>query len=264
VKDLLAATGGPTTWGAKPYASQVFDEDAAVVQKLAKSGAILIGSYRWCSWRAAAVSLRGGIDDGAGTESVGPYAVERRIVERAGGGDGGRIGDVFIGIGNVGSILTPSAFCGVTGLRPTYGLVSRRGAMALSWTLDKVGPMCRSAEDCGLVLEAIAGNDNADPGSSGRGYRYAPQYAKKPSDLKVGYAPVDFAEWASEATRPAFQQALDAVKGMGVQLKEVELPDFPYGALVNNILAGEAASIFEDLIKSAGSTNWPTSGRSRG
>src|SRR5437764_8314193 len=88
-----------------------------------------------------------------------------------------------------GSILTPSAFCGVTGLRPTYGLVSRRGAMALSWTLDKIGPLCRSAEDCGLVLHQIAGPDPEDPGSAHRGFTYAPRFDRKPSDFTIGYNP---------------------------------------------------------------------------
>jgi aspartyl-tRNA(Asn)/glutamyl-tRNA(Gln) amidotransferase subunit A len=82
-----------------------------------------------------------------------------------------------------GSILTPSSFCGITGLRPTYGLVSRHGAMALSWTMDKIGPMCRSAEDCGLVLQAISGGDSNDPGSAGKSFYYTPQYARKLSDL---------------------------------------------------------------------------------
>jgi aspartyl-tRNA(Asn)/glutamyl-tRNA(Gln) amidotransferase subunit A len=149
-----------------------------------------------------------------------------------------------------GSILTPSAFCGVTGLRPTYGLVSRRGAMALSWTLDKIGPMCRTAEDCALVLQAIAGGDGQDPGSAGKGFNFAPQYARKPADLRVGYAPVDFSEWADPSARAAFQNALGVLKSMGVQMKEVEIPDFPYTELTGTIINGEAGSIFEDLIRS--------------
>src|SRR5450631_4434708 len=101
-----------------------------------------------------------------------------------------------IGSETSGSILTPSAFCGLTGLRPTYGLVSRHGAMALSWTLDKLGPMCRSAVDCALVLQAIAGGDGNDPGSAGKSFYYLPQFAKPMKELRVGYAPVDFNEWA--------------------------------------------------------------------
>jgi aspartyl-tRNA(Asn)/glutamyl-tRNA(Gln) amidotransferase subunit A len=149
-----------------------------------------------------------------------------------------------------GSILTPCAFCGVTGLRPTYGLVSRRGAMALSWTLDKIGPLCRSAEDCGFVLHAISGSDVEDPGSAGRAFTYAPQFAPKPADITVGYAPVDFEGWAEPDARPALRAALIAVKSLGFRMKEIELPDFPYGSLTQVIIAGEMASIFEDLIRS--------------
>ena len=106
-----------------------------------------------------------------------------------------------IGSETSGSILTPAAFCGVTGLRPTYGLVSRHGAMALSWTMDKLGPMCRSAEDCGLVLQAIAGGDADDPGSARKSFYYTPQYYRPAKDLRIGYAPVDFAEWARPSAR---------------------------------------------------------------
>ena len=149
-----------------------------------------------------------------------------------------------------GSILTPSAFCGVTGLRPTYGLVSRHGAMALSWTLDKIGPLCRSAEDCGLVLQAIAGGDTTIPARLGKAFYYSPQFTRKPSELTVGYAPVDFEEYAEPSARAAFKTALDVIKAMGVQMKEVEIPDFPYGATLATILNGEMGSIFEPLVKS--------------
>ncbi len=96
----------------------------------------------------------------------------------------------------------------MTGLRPTYGLVSRYGAMALAWTLDKIGPMCRSAEDCGLVLQAIAGGDSKDPGSARKSFYYTPEYHRDFKTLRIGYAPVDFSEWADPAARPAFEQAL--------------------------------------------------------
>ena len=135
-----------------------------------------------------------------------------------------------------GSILTPAAFCGVTGLRPTYGLVSRHGAMALSWTMDKIGPLCRSAEDCALVLEVIAGGDAADPGSAHKSFYYTPQYYRKPKDLRIGYAPVDFAEWAQPSARPAFEQALAVIRETGAQLIETKLPDLPYRELTSTII----------------------------
>ena len=250
VKDLFAVKGHPTTWGARPYAGQVFDEDARVVQKLDKSGAILIG-------KLAMIALAGGGYKTAGASLTGPCLNPWDRTRWAGGSSSGSgaaasAGMITFALGTEtnGSIVTPSAYCGVTGLRPTYGLVSRSGVMAASWTMDKVGPICRSAEDCGLVLQAIAGGDIRDPGSAGKGFSYAPQFARKPQELTVGYSPADFAEWVDPAARPAFQTALDAVKSLGVKLKEIELPDFPYGAVADTISRGDRVSIFEDLIRS--------------
>src|SRR5258705_12943780 len=122
-----------------------------------------------------------------------------------------------IGPETSGSIVTPASFCGVTALRPTYGLVSRYGAMALSWTLDKLGPFARSAEDCGLILQVIAGKDGKDPGSAGKSFYYTPQYARPMKDIRVGYAPVDFAERADAPARAAFTAPLAVMKDTGVQ-----------------------------------------------
>jgi len=155
-----------------------------------------------------------------------------------------------IGSETSGSILTPAAYCGVTALRPTYGLVSRYGAMALSWTLDKLGPFARTAEDCGLILHAIAGRDSKDPGSAGKSFYYVPQYARPVKGLRVGYAPVDFSARAEPAARPAFDAALAVLRQAGAQLVETRLPDFPYGETLSTILAAEQGSIFEPLIAS--------------
>src|SRR5665213_2467863 len=163
-KDLLAVKQQPTTWGAKPYAAQVFDYDARVIEKLDKMGAILIA-------KLSMVELAGGGDYNTAAASLtGPGLNPWDRTRWSGGSSSGpgsavAAGLVTFAIGSEtsGSILTPSAFCGITGLRPTYGLVSRHGAMALSWTMDKLGPMCRSAADCGLVLSAIAGSDSLDP-----------------------------------------------------------------------------------------------------
>jgi aspartyl-tRNA(Asn)/glutamyl-tRNA(Gln) amidotransferase subunit A len=155
-----------------------------------------------------------------------------------------------IGSETSGSIVTPAAFCGVTALRPTYGLVSRHGAMALSWTLDKLGPFARTAEDCGLILQVIAGKDSRDPGSAGKSFYYMPHYARPIKDLRVGYAPVDYSEWAEPAARPAFDAALGVLKAAGAQMVETKFPQFPYGAALSTILAAEQASIFEPLIAS--------------
>src|SRR5215471_8667904 len=252
VKDLLAVKGVPTTWGARPFAGQVFQEDAQVVQRLSRTGAILIG-------KLSMVELAGGGGYGSASASLfGPGLNPWDSSRWSGGSSSGSAAATAAGMAvftlgseTSGSILTPAAYCGVTGLRPTYGLVSRRGAMALSWTLDKIGPLCRSAEDCALVLHGIAGADAEDPGSAGRGFSYSPQFTIKPADYTIGYAPVDFEGWADPEARPAFREALGVIKSLGFKLKEIELPDFPYGALVQNILAGEAGSIFEDLIRSS-------------
>jgi aspartyl-tRNA(Asn)/glutamyl-tRNA(Gln) amidotransferase subunit A len=122
--------------------------------------------------------------------------------------------------------------------------------MALSWTLDKLGPFARSAEDCGLILQVIAGNDSKDPGSAGKSFYYTPQYARPLKDLKVGYAPVDFSERSEESARPAFAAALAVLKDAGVQLVEIKLPEFPYGPVISAIIGAEESSIFEPLISS--------------
>ncbi|MGA3190431.1 MAG: amidase [Bryobacteraceae bacterium] len=250
-KDLLAVKGKVTAWGAKPYATQVFDEDADVIERLDKAGAILIG-------KLSMIELAGGGGYRFPSASVtGPCLNPWDRTRWSGGSSSGpgaatAAGLVAFSIGSEtsGSILSPSAYCGLTGLRPTYGLVSRRGAMALSWTLDKIGPMCRSAEDCALVLSVIAGVDYEDPGSAGKSFHYAPQYARQPDEITIGYAPIDFDEFADPTTRAAFQEALKLVKSLGMNTKEVEIPDFPYSALVNTIIGAEAGSIFEDLIRS--------------
>lgn len=251
VKDLLSVSGQPTTWGAPPFAAQVFDYDATVIRKLDRAGSLLMGKLAMIElaggpgYRYASASLTGpGLNPwdrsrwSGGSSSGSAIAVAAGLLPFA------------IGSETSGSILTPAAFCGITGLRPTYGLVSRYGAMPLSWTLDKVGPLCRSAEDCGLVLEVIAGGDRRDPGSAGKSFYYAPQYARKPSELRIGFAPTDFAEWVEESARPAFQQALEVVRSLGARMVETRLPDFPYGAMTGTIISADAASVFEPLITS--------------
>ena len=151
-----------------------------------------------------------------------------------------------IGSETSGSILTPAAFCGVTGLRPTYGMVSRHGAMPLAWTMDKLGPMCRTAEDCGLVLQTMAGGDKLDPGSAGKSFYYTPQYARAMKDLRIGYLASEFPGDA------VFTTAMAVVKAFGATMVEVKLPDFPYGALTNTIVTCEGSSVFEPLVKSGG------------
>jgi aspartyl-tRNA(Asn)/glutamyl-tRNA(Gln) amidotransferase subunit A len=129
-------------------------------------------------------------------------------------------------------------------------LVSRKGAMALSWTLDKIGPICRSAEDCGLVLEAIAGADPDDPSSAHRNFYYTPQFARDLKDVRVGFAPIDFSEGADPAARAEYAKALDTIQSLGVQVAEATMPEFPYGPVIGTIISCEGSAIFEPLIKS--------------
>jgi aspartyl-tRNA(Asn)/glutamyl-tRNA(Gln) amidotransferase subunit A len=121
--------------------------------------------------------------------------------------------------------------------------------MPLSWTLDKIGPMCRSAEDCGLVLQVISGGDSKDPGSAGKSFYYTPQFARKVSELRVGFAPDDMA-WAESGAQPAFAAAMETIKAMGVKLVEVKLPDLPWGPVISTIVSCEGSSVFEPLVAS--------------
>jgi aspartyl-tRNA(Asn)/glutamyl-tRNA(Gln) amidotransferase subunit A len=250
-KDLLAYAKHPTTWGAKPYAGQIFDYSATVLKKLEKVGGLLTAKLAMVelaggpSYRYASASLTGpGLNPWDPTRWSGGSSSGSGIAVAAG------LVTYALGSETSGSILTPAAFCGITGLRPTYGLVSRHGAMALSWTLDKIGPLCRSAEDCGLVLHEISGADPDDPGSAGKSFYYAPAFARDLKEVRVGFAPVDFSEWADPAARPAFAKALESIRALGVQMVETKLPEFPYGPAIGTIISSEAAAIFEPIIQS--------------
>ncbi|MGP0074181.1 MAG: amidase [Bryobacteraceae bacterium] len=250
-KDLLSYAKHPTTWGAKPYEEQVFDYTATALQRIQKHGGLLAGKLAMVelaggpSYRYASASLTGpGLNPWDTTRWSGGSSSGSAIAVAAG------LVTYALGSETSGSILTPSAFCGVTGLRPTYGLVSRHGAMALSWTLDKIGPICRSAEDCGIVLESIAGADYDDPESAKKSFHYTPQFARDLKDVRVGYAPVDFAEGADPAARGDYAKALETIRSLGVEVTEAKMPEFPYGAVISTIISAEGSAVFEPLIKS--------------
>lgn len=250
-KDLLSVAGKPTGWGARPYARQIFDYTATVLRKLARAGAVLIG-------KLAMIELAGGGGYRWASASMhGPCLNPWDMSRWAGGSSSGSGAAVAAGLvpfalgsETWGSIVTPAAYCGVTGLRPTYGLVSRHGAMALSWTMDKIGPLARSAEDCGFILQVISGGDAQDPGSAGRSFYYAPQYARPLKELRVGFAPVDFEQWAEPEARPDFLKALETLRELGLQLRETHLPDYPYSAVAGLIIDAEGSAAFEELISS--------------
>ena len=250
-KDLLAVADYPTTWGAAPFSDQKFNEDASVISKLDNCGAILIA-------KLSMIELAGGGGYSSASASLqGPCKNPWNPSYWAGGSSSGSAATVAAGLvpfalgsETSGSIMTPASFCGVSGLRPTYGLVSRHGAMALSWTLDKIGVLARTADDCGLVLHEIGCGDPDDPSSAQKRFRYAPKYYRNVQDLRIGYAEIDWAEWPDEALRPAYATALAAVKSIGLRMVETKLPDFPYGVVVGTIIDAEAASIFEAFIHS--------------
>ena len=249
VKDLLATQGVPTTWGAEPYRKQVFDHDATVVTKLREAGAVL------CA-KLAMVELAGGMGYNHPDASfTGPGLTPWNTKFWSGGSSSGpgaavSAGLVPFAIGSEtsGSILTPSAYSGVTGLRPTYGLVSRHGAMALSWTLDKLGPMGRSADDCALVLAAIAGPDPDDPTTSGRLFPWS-QAQKPVRKLRVA-VPKGCVEKVQPAVRENFEAALKQLADSITVTREVEWPDLPWGPAVGAIVTAEGASAFLELLES--------------
>jgi aspartyl-tRNA(Asn)/glutamyl-tRNA(Gln) amidotransferase subunit A len=258
-KDLLATREAPTTWGAAPYQDQRFDYDATVIIKLRDAGAIL------CA-KLAMVELAGGMGyNQADASLTGACRTPWNTDYWSGGSSSGpgaavAAGLVAFAIGSEtsGSIITPAAFCGVTGLRPTYGMVSRHGAMALCWTLDKLGPMCRTAADAGIVLSSIAGRDPLDASSLERPRFRDPLNAAAPSvndPHKILRLAVmkDSYEKAQKEVRENFLASLEALKRADrrVQVEmDVKLPDFPYGAAVGTIVDAEGAAAFHELIES--------------
>src|SRR5579875_2852929 len=250
VKDLIAVAGAPTTWGAGPLREQRLAEDATVVKRLDAAGAVLVA-------KLAMVELAGGMGyeqpnasfTGPGLSPWNPDAWSGGSSSGSGSAVGARAVPFAIGSETFGSIVTPSACCGVSGLRPTYGRVSRHGAMALCWTLDKLGPMCRTADDCGLVLDAIAGPDPADPSSATRPYRYAPDDERRDGFRLAVLRGAD--ENAQPEVAANYRAALDALRAVAT-IDEVDLPDFPYGAVINVVLRGEAASAFDGFIDGGG------------
>jgi aspartyl-tRNA(Asn)/glutamyl-tRNA(Gln) amidotransferase subunit A len=249
VKDLLATKDYPTTWGAEPYRQQHFDIDATVIERLGAAGAVLVG-------KLAMVELAGGMGyNQANAAFTGPGKTPWNPAYWSGGSSSGpgaavAAGLVPFAIGSEtsGSILTPAAYCGVTGLRPTYGLVSRHGAMALAWTMDKLGPLGRSAEDCGIVLQVIAGKDPKDPSSVG-------PHPLTPSPSRRGGTKwkIGIPKGADKDIQPEvaanFRQGLKALEDRVEVVEDVELPDLPYGAVAGVIIGAEGASAFDDLLK---------------
>lgn len=248
VKDLIATQDYPTSWGVAPYRDQIFAEDAHVVTKLQAAGGIMVA-------KLATIELAGGMGYEQPCASfTGPCKTPWNVDAWSGGsssGSGAAVasGSVGYAIGSdsLGSILSPSNNCGTSGLRPTYGRVSRRGAMALSWTMDKLGPMCRSAEDCGLVLDTIAGRDARDRSSLEHAYSY-PAHAPTTDHFRFGVVEAELKD-VQPAVRSNFDQSLRELENVGT-IESVTLPELPYREVAETIVLAETASAFEDLLTS--------------
>jgi len=242
-KDLFDTRGILTTWGAQPYQHRVPDTDATVIERLRAAGAVLVAKL------SMGALAQGGLWFGGMTKTPWNYD-QSSSGSSAGSASATAAGLVGFSLGTetLGSIVSPSVRCGVAGVRPTFGRVSRAGAMALSWTMDKVGPICRSVADCAEVLRIIAGPDDRDltviP---------APLHwdARRPlRSMKVGYIARDF-ETLDDKTKPIYDAALDALRKAGARLEPLTLPDYPLRA-INIVLDAEAAAAFDDLTRGGG------------
>ena len=238
-KDLLAVQGTTTTWGSEPYKNQTIDETATVIKKLDDAGAVMIakltlGELAWGDvWFGGMTRNPWNLDEGSSGSSAGSASATSA-------------GCVAFAIGTEtwGSIVSPSTRCGVTGLRPTFGRVSRAGAMALSWSMDKIGPICRTVEDCGIVLDVIKGPDGLDPAVIDAPFTYSARM--KLADLKIGYVKALFDEdYPNKANDAA---TLEKLRSLGATLIPIELPTVPSAPLAT-ILTAEAAAAFDELTR---------------
>jgi len=237
-KDLLSTVNYPTTWGATPYKNQIINENATVIQKLNEAGAVLIaktsmGALAWGDvWFGGTTKNPWDISTGSSGSSAGSASsVSAGLMPFA------------IGTETLGSIVSPSTVCGTTGLRPTFGRVSRHGAMALSWTMDKIGPIARTAEDCALVFYHIYGSDGKDLSVQDYPFNYKADLDIK--KLRIGYLKSNF-----ERNYPFKQQdsiVLELLKKEGINLIPIELPELPY---LSPILSAESAAAFDELTRS--------------
>jgi len=236
-KDLLSVEDYRTTWGATPYKDQMIDDNAAVVKRLEEAGAVLVakltlGALAWGDvWFGGKTKNPWNLEEGSSGSS-------------AGSGSATAAGLVAFAIGTEtwGSIVSPSTRCGVTGLRPTFGRVSRAGAMALSWSMDKIGPMCRTVEDCAMVFNTIYGPDGQDQSVVDLPFNYWREVDF--SNLRFGYFKSAFDE--DYPTKENDEKVLDVLRGLGADLVPFDLPDFPVENL-SFILSAEAAAAFDEL-----------------
>jgi len=243
-KDLFATKGIRTTWGAEPFRDQVIDYDSTVVERLREAGAVLVAKLSMGAlaqggrWFAGVTRNPWQVDEdkiGSSGSSAGPASATAA----------GLVG-FSIGTETLGSIISPSSRCGVVGLRPTYGRVSRYGAMGLSWTMDKIGPICRGVEDCAAALNGMYGPDGRDLTVGDVPFSWEPR--KAISAMRIGYLKTEFDQQQDVERKTIYQQALDALKAAGANLQPIELPKFSVAAL-RIILVAEAATAFDDITR---------------
>lgn len=264
-KDLFATKGYKTTWGAEPFREQMIDYDATLVERLRDAGAVLVAKLSMGAlaqggrWFAGMTRNPWQVDEdriGSSGSSAGPGSATAA----------GLVG-FSIGTETLGSIISPSSRCGIVGLRPTYGRVSRYGAMGLSWTMDKIGPMCRGVEDCAAVLDSIYGRDNKDLTVGNIPFNWDP--ATPLSSLKIGYLKSEFDAQTDAERKGIYQNALDVLRSEGANLQPIEMPKLPAAAL-RIILVAEAATAFDDITRSGAinqlsgqeASDWPNTFRS--
>ena len=240
-KDLLAVKGIPTTWGAAPYTNQVFETDATVIRRLEQAGAVLIAKTSMGelamgeNWFGGSTRNPWNLKEGSSGSSAGSCA-----------GVSAGLFPIAIGTETLGSSVSPCDRCGVTGLRPSYGRVSRTGAMALSWSMDKIGPICRTVEDCAIVLNAIYGPDGLDQTLYDAPFKYDPKI--KWQQLRIGCLQSDFDKEAGDRKTNS-AAAREKLRHLGANLIPVQLPDYPVSN-ISFLLSTEGAAAFDDLTRS--------------
>lgn len=253
-KDIIAVKGFKTTWGSGAYKDQIIDEDASVVEMLRDAGAVLLA-------KVTSGELAQG-DRWFGGQTLNPWNLaEGSSGSSAGPGSATAAGLIAFGIGTEtsGSILSPSGRCGVTGLRPTFGRVSRYGVMALSWTQDRLGPMCRYAEDCALVMSVIAKPDGRDLSVSEMPFNYNAHLDIK--KLRVGYVKEAFDEVRDPALRKMNERAIEQVQSLGFKLTEVKVPEWSVEVSSYGV---ESAAFFDELLRSGRDKELTNPGRATG
>lgn len=250
LKDLIAVEGYPTTWGAKPFANQEFDYNATLVERLNRAGSVLIG-------KAAMIELAGGLGYSSAYASLtgparNPWNTDRWTCGSSSGSGAvvsAALAPWALGSDTRGSTICPGAWCGISAMRPSFGRVSRHGAMAIAWSMDKLCPMSRTADDCGVILSVIAGHDPNDVDSLPGEFRYpAPQLEPK-MPLRVGRL-TNAWNHLEPGLDDAVNAALKVLEQNGAHISDVAIPDGPYEQVAELTIQMEAVSAFQDLIES--------------